>query len=121
MRLKKTSVPAIMAALATVLLTGCSANKEDVAPKPTDDCAKIQAKFTADVLPLIQSKCGGCHNSTTLAGGFTLQSYADISGKASSINDAAVVNSRMPKGGPALSASEKAVIKCWISSGTPNN
>lgn len=122
MKLKKISVAVLIATVVPAsLLVKCSADKQDIKSPPPNECAAVQAKFAADVQPLIVSRCAGCHSTASKAGGIVLESYADISSKASAINDAAILNDRMPKSGAKLTAAQKAIIKCWISSGTPNN
>ncbi len=105
-------------------ITSCSSKKDYVNTPPPPggtECASVNAKFTADVYPLMQTKCAisGCHNSTSMAGGFAWTSYAAISPQAAAINSA-VQAGRMPKTG-SLTATEKLIIKCWVGSGAPNN
>lgn len=110
---------------ALAVLIGCSSDKDAITnnpPKPpADDCKNVTSNFTSNVLPIIQSRCGGCHGEGSTNGPGPLTNFAQISAAKSAINDAAVVNSRMPKSGGPLSASEKAIIKCWIASGANNN
>ncbi|MCF3110327.1 hypothetical protein LL912_16200 [Niabella sp. CC-SYL272] len=117
----------ILLAFVALISVHCGGDKKDSVNNPPpqgNDCSNVQAKFTANVLPIIQGRCAtnsGCHGSGSTNGPGELITYAQISSKASAINDAAVVNSRMPKTGGALTADQKATLRCWISSGTPNN
>ncbi len=66
-------------------ITGCYYDKEELLyPGSTAavDCSTVQAKFGADVLPVISAKCAtsGCHNGSA-SGGLVLQDYGQISGK----------------------------------------
>jgi hypothetical protein len=122
----KLSFSAILMSMAVIFfITSCSSKKDYVTTPPPppggNECATVNAKFTADVYPLMQSKCAisGCHNSTSMAGGFAWTSYAAISAQAAAINSA-VQSGIMPKTG-SLSAAEKLIIKCWVGSGAPNN
>ncbi|OJU27132.1 MAG: hypothetical protein BGN92_11145 [Sphingobacteriales bacterium 41-5] len=105
------------------LFVGCSSDKGSSinTPPKTNDCSSVSAKFSADVMPIIQSKCtgSGCHNATDRANGFAFTSYAAISAQAAAINSA-VQSGVMPKVG-SLTAEQKLIIKCWATSGALNN
>lgn len=111
--------------LLSVLLlfqAGCYYDKEDLLyPGSNVDCNTISAKF-ADVAPIIAGKCAtaGCHNTATAAGATVLETYDQIRAKAERINQRTIIEKTMPPGAT-LSAAELAILKCWISSGTPNN
>jgi hypothetical protein len=84
----------------------------------TVDCSTVNAKFAADVQPLINSSCAisGCHNGTQSP---TLITYAQIAANAASINSQ-VQSGAMPKNS-SFSPTQKNIIKCWVQSGSPNN
>lgn len=84
----------------------------------TVDCSTINAKFAADVAPIIANSCAvsGCHNGAQFP---TLMSYDQIAANASSISSA-VQSGAMPKTG-SLSTTQKNIIKCWVQSGAPDN
>ncbi len=122
----KFPISAIKMSIAVIFfVTSCSSKKDYVNTPPPhpggNECATVNAKFTASVFPLMQSKCAisGCHSSTSMAGGFAWTSYAAISAQAAAINTA-VQSGVMPKTG-SLTAAEKLIIKCWVGSGAPNN
>ncbi|WP_018627030.1 hypothetical protein [Niabella aurantiaca] len=113
----------ILFAFIALTLANCGGDKENAIDKPKPEensCDGVNAKFAANVLPLIQDKCQHCHTPGGIAP-FALQTYDQIKAKASNIKDAAVINSRMPKGGPALTAAEKKILGCWIDGGALNN
>ena len=85
------------------------------------DCSKINAAFTADVLPIITANCAtpSCHN-TTAVGGVILQTYDQIKAKVDRINQRVLIDKTMPPNG-ALTTSDLNIIQCWISAGAPNN
>lgn len=88
----------------------------------TVDCSTINAKFNADVNPIIQSSCAtnsDCHGAGSINGPGALTSYAQIAANASNIN-LQVQAGLMPKTGT-LSTTQKNIIKCWVQSGSPNN
>ena len=103
---------------------GCYYDKEELlyAGTATVDCTTVVAKFGADIIPIIQSKCAttGCHSAAAAAGGSALVTYSQIAGQASRIMQRAVVDKTMPTSGPLLPA-EIAKLKCWINSGALNN
>ena len=101
---------------------GCYYDKEEILyPAAATDCSTVNATFTG-VKSIITSKCAtaGCHNAATAAGGTVLETYDQVKAKADRINQRAIVDKTMPPSTP-LSTSEVAILKCWISSGTPNN
>jgi hypothetical protein len=98
---------------ATATMHSCYYDKEELLYPGTNtpvDCSTVNAKFAANVQPLISAKCAtsGCHDATA-SGGLILQNYAQISGVKDRINAAP------------LQPSEINIIKCWIESGAPNN
>ncbi len=108
--------------LALILITGLSYCSKKETPSTTQvDCATVNAKFSTDIAPLIQSKCAtaGCHNNSA-AGGTILLNYAQISSKSARINQRAIIQKDMPQGG-SLTTLEIDKLKCWIESGAPNN
>ncbi len=118
----KISLPVFF--LMVVLATGCYYDKEELLYPGSNqpvDCTTVAAKFNADVLPLITTKCAtsNCHDASA-AGGRIFQTYAQISGAKDRINTRAVVEKSMPQTGPLLPA-EVNILKCWIESGAPNN
>ncbi len=103
---------------------GCYYDKEELLYPGSNqavNCSTVSAKFSADVLPLVTSKCAisNCHNSSA-AGGMVFQNYSQISAAKDRINQRVVVEKSMPPTG-ALAASEIAILQCWIESGAPNN
>ncbi|MCH5719698.1 c-type cytochrome [Niabella hibiscisoli] len=101
------------------LVLSCSADKEDVVtPPPNPPAAEV--KFSTQVLPIFQTSCSGCHGVTNPPNGISLTSFAQISANATAAYNA-IQADRMPKGGPALSATQKALIKAWIDAGKKDN
>ena len=101
---------------------GCYYDKEELLyPSTAIDCTSVNATFTS-VKSIIAAKCAtaGCHNAASSAGGAVLETYDQIKAKADRINQRAVIDKTMPSDKP-LSANEMAALKCWLSSGTPNN
>lgn len=111
--------------IATLLLiasAGCYYDKEDLLYPGSDiNCGTITATFVS-VKSIIAANCTttGCHNAGAAAGGTVLETYDQIRAKASRINQRTIIEKTMPPA-KALSPGEIAILKCWISSGTPNN
>jgi hypothetical protein len=84
------------------------------------DCSTVT--FSGNIAPMIASKCAvsGCHDASSSNGPGPLINHASIFASRSAIQNA-VNSNRMPQGGPPLSDTEKARIKCWIDGGAPNN
>jgi uncharacterized membrane protein len=105
-----------------IFLVGCYYDKEEsLYPSNTVDCNSVNATFTS-VKPIIATKCAtaGCHNAASSSGGTVLETYDQIKAKADRINQRAIIDKTMPSDKP-LSANEMAALKCWLSSGAPNN
>jgi uncharacterized membrane protein len=105
----------------TFLLGACTADNEESLYGPPVDCTQVSARFSTDVLPVIQSKCAysGCHDATQ-SGGVMLTSYDLVRQYASRIRDAVFVQKIMPKQGE-LTTEQRKRLKCWLDAGAPNN
>lgn len=100
----------------TISITSCDYKKSDVLP----DCATIPARFSTDVLPLIQNKCAtACHNAFSTNAGGPLTNYAQIKAKAELVKFM-VETRQMPQVG-SLTDAEIKVISCWVDAGAENN
>lgn len=111
-----------------VILVACSKSSDNTTPPPpgggtTLDCSTVTAKaFTADVSPIIQTKCatdGTCHGAGSTNGPGPLLNYAAISSAAARIR-VAVAAGTMPKTG-SITIAQKNSILCWIDAGAQNN
>lgn len=122
--MKHRIVTALVLLVGTALIEGCYYDKEELLYPGSNnpvDCSTVEAKFSANVQPLINAKCAtsGCHDATA-SGGLIFQNYSQISGAKDRVNARAVVEKSMPPTGP-LQPAELNIIKCWIESGAPNN
>jgi hypothetical protein len=112
----------ITAILAVVSAVSC---KKESGGNNTDGNVQVNCNtvtFSGNIAPLIASRCAtaGCHDASSTNGPGPLINYASIFASRVSIQSSVNTN-RMPQGGPALSAEDKARIKCWIDAGAPNN
>ncbi|MGE0609549.1 MAG: PSD1 and planctomycete cytochrome C domain-containing protein [Pirellulales bacterium] len=88
-----------------------------------------ELKYEADVLPILQAKCGRCHGTDDPKAGFKIATKALLlkggqSGPAVHIGAAQssllwekIVADQMPPEGDKLTAEEKALVKAWIDAG----
>ena len=106
-----------------IALSGCENKKEDLLfPNTPVDCTLSPASFKTDIQPMMMNNCAtsGCRNSGDAAAGVILETYTQIKEASSRIHTEVVVDKTMPVSGP-LSSSEINKIRCWVSSGSPNN
>lgn len=118
----KKSIIAILAVCSILTIAGCYYDKEDLLYPNNIDCTSVNAKYSTDIAPLMSSKCttSGCHDAASNAAGLTLENYAQVSSVAGSINQRCIVLRTMPPS-DVLTNTEYSKLKCWISSGAPNN
>lgn len=101
------------------LITSCSKSTEVNPGSSSVDCNTVPKLFSADVKPIIQASCGGCHGAGSSNGPGELISYPQVFNARASIR-AAVISGAMPKGG-SLTAANKNSIICWIDNGALDN
>ncbi len=81
-------------------------------PVKTPAFAKVTEIFAAN-------RCLVCHSNTGgNRGGINLETYASVFPIASDVVDS-VVKNRMPRGGPAVSDPDKALLTAWVEGGAP--
>lgn len=102
---------------------------------PTSDSSAQAAtvSFSADVLPILQSRCFNCHGGDDIEEGLNLTTFAGImagsdNGPVIVPGDAAnsllaeqVVSQEMPKRGPKLTPPQVQIIVDWINQGALDN
>ena len=89
---------------------------------PANTCDGVNAKFAADVAPLIQSRCAtssGCHGSGSSNGPGALTNFTQCKNASISIKSA-VASGVMPLGST-LTSTQIAQISCWVDNGALNN
>ena len=117
----KKSTIVLLTLLALISFASCYYDKEELLYPASSNCEQ-NAKFAANVNPIIQSKCAmspDCHasGSTNYAGPLT--NYNLIHNLAPAIKTQ-VLTGAMPKTG-SLTATELQTIVCWIDAGAQNN
>jgi uncharacterized membrane protein len=89
-------------------------------------CDTVNMSFSADVFPIIQNKCLGCHSGTSPQGNVRLETHAQISNHAGSGKLLGAIDHQsgytpMPYNRPKLDECTIAKIGSWINDGVQNN
>jgi hypothetical protein len=117
----KKSTIILLTLSAFICLASCYYDKEELLYPGGSDC-QLNAKFAANVNPIIQTKCAmapECHGSGSTNYAGPLTNYNLIHNLAPAIK-VQVVTGTMPKTG-SLTAQELQTIVCWIDAGAQNN
>jgi hypothetical protein len=116
--------------LAVSLFESCYYDKADLlyANGKTACDTTAAAKFSVDVLPIMNASCntGGCHSTIDAASGVILDTYAGVKAQVANGRLMGSMNqngaySAMPRGAAKLNSCILTKIQQWINSGTPNN
>jgi uncharacterized membrane protein len=88
-------------------------------------CSPANVSFAADIQPIINTNCIGCHNASTLSGGVNLSSHSGVlvvaqSGKLYNAVSQNGLATPMPPNGK-LPACDIQKIKVWVDEGSKNN
>lgn len=89
-------------------------------------CDSNQFRFAADIQPILQNHCTGCHSGSVPPNGVDLTTYTNVRPVATSALLYGVVAhlpgyDPMPKGTGKLSDCEIAQIRKWVQAGSQNN
>ena len=57
---------------------GCERNVEEDPNDITSDCSNVEAYYTENVAPILESNCTVCHSGPTPTAGLSLDSYASV-------------------------------------------
>ncbi len=91
---------------------------------PSIGCDSAQYSFSAQIQPMMNKYCVGCHNTTNASMNVNLSNYLGVKaavgqGLLRSIDHSGYYP--MPKGGAKLSTCEITQVTKWIQAGSPNN
>lgn len=112
---------------ALLLLGSCYFDKEETL-YPSGNCVTTAIRYSETIKPIMDENCSipGCHNATTIAGGYDFTGYNDLKRSAgngsllgSITHDAGFA--LMPEGRPKLSDCKISQIRSWIDGGALNN
>lgn len=89
-------------------------------------CDSTQASFAADIYPLLENACTGCHNEHRADGNVRLDTHAEILVYVENGSLIGTIKHEtyffpMPPSGSQLSTCRIAQIERWIADGAPNN
>jgi len=88
------------------------------------DCDTTQYEFAADIWPIIELNCSGCHGSTNPAAGITLLNYNDVKQQVDNSTIPGVLNGvsypLMPPTNGLLPCEKEKIIN-WVNLGAPEN
>jgi hypothetical protein len=89
-------------------------------------CDTATFTFAGAVAPIMNTYCMGCHNPTSLGGGYDLSTYTGVKAVVASGRLMGSINhtsgySAMPLGGSQLSSCQVTQIQKWINAGALNN
>ena len=93
---------------------------------PDAACDTSAMSFSSDIMPILNSKCKGCHSGAAPSGGIALTNYAEVMAIDTTGQLAGAINhelgySAMPQGLPKMDDCTIAKIMSWIHAGSPNN
>jgi hypothetical protein len=125
----------MVAAMALIIMasvfSGCYYDNEEYLYPETANCVTENMSFAADVWPVINASCTGCHGGASPSGNIALENHADVAAAAAispgsygslyGVISHASGNSPMPKGSNKLSDCTIARIKAWIDQGAADN
>jgi hypothetical protein len=88
-------------------------------------CDTLNYKFAADIWPILNTNCYGCHNNNNVSGNIYIRNYDDV---LLMVNDGSLIGSLtgngyslMPKNTPGLQPCKITQIQKWINDGALNN
>jgi mono/diheme cytochrome c family protein len=110
-----------------------TAASEDSAPTDAEPPAEMTVSFSADVFPILQSRCINCHGGDRTNAELVMRSYEDL--MAGSENGQVIIpgdaensllvqlvsEQKMPKRGPKLTPVQVQTIADWVNEGANNN
>lgn len=121
----KKSLILFSAVVALAMIASCSSESEDDLTGTDDDPGNGAVTYESRISAVISSNCLGCHGSPTANGApFSLTTFSDVSGRASSILTAISrqtgATRAMPPSGR-LPQSTIDLFEQWIDEGTLEN
>jgi len=113
--------------MAGLLLASCFYDNEATLYPQSANCDPTAlVTFSADILPLLNGRCNGCHAGTSPSGGIKLDTYPEVmkyvnNGRLMGSIEHASGFSPMPKNGGKMTACKIQEIQSWIDAGAQNN
>ena len=116
-----------LAAVTGFLIFSCSKeNEEQLAENNPTSCESTNMTYTANIKPILQSFCFGCHGNGLSQNGINFDTYAGVktvadNGKLVGAISHAPGFVAMPQSAAQLSECNINKIKNWVSTGALNN
>ncbi len=112
----------IIASALIISISACKTTKEVTTEANKIDCSGTAYSYAADIKPILNQNCNGCHGPVKKRGGldFTIDEvlYAEAkSGKVSCAINHAKGCEPMPQYNPKLDDETIKKIECWVNSG----
>lgn len=127
--MNKTKITLLSALTICFLAIGCNKdNGDDMYPNdPGTGCDSVNVTFSAQVKPVIDSKCAtsGCHAAAAPTG-INLSNHSGVAAIANSGKLMSAIThdgnaSAMPQGSAKLDDCTIAKVRKWVNDGAPNN
>ena len=127
------SSPEPAAPTAAPLPADTAAGQQPTVPPTSEPAQAATISFSADVFPILQSRCVNCHGGDKVEEGLIMTSHADImagseNGPIITPGDAnnslmaeLILSQKMPKRGPKLTPPQVQTIVDWINQGALDN
>lgn len=109
--------------LLALFATGCYYDVEETLYGP-QGCDPAPGKFAADIEPLVQANCVGCHGGPSPSAGVSFESHGQIVPLATTMLQRMVLPPSDPQSMPPGGKLDTCLIEdfgTWIAEGTPNN
>ena len=125
---KQITLILIILSFPAICIISCSKSSQNQTPPPPPTCDSINMKYSADVVPILQSNCYACHGNgnTGGSGGILLEGYSNLQPHA---HDGSLKGDithapgfvGMPYQRPKLDSCTINKILDWINQSAPNN
>ncbi len=125
MELKKVVGPIYLLTAMSVFSNCYYDNRQDLFPEITT-CDTTNVSYSADLLPILEGQCLGCHNNSSQQGNVNLEGYDNVRAYAQNgrlYGSIAWLNgyAAMPPAGSQLPSCTIEMFKAWIDARAPNN
>lgn len=110
-----------------LIMSACYYDKEEVLYPGSSNCTvPANPGFTADVMPILNSRCNNCHAGNSPSAGISLATYNEVM---KSVSNGSLIGSitwasgfsPMPKNSGKMPNCEIQKIQTWIDQGALNN
>ncbi|HTL80608.1 MAG TPA: hypothetical protein VL651_02825 [Bacteroidia bacterium] len=118
--MKKTKILFGVLLLATIIAIpfSCVTHKKAA----TDACVGVEASYSKDIAPIVQSNCMPCHKAGSSKGDWTTYNGLNEVAASGELKEHVFTKKDMPPADkPQLNDSQLVKLKCWIMNGHLNN